>query len=144
MEVIGSACSSRKPAAIQGLLPVPQRENRLLLGQPGEAVLSLLRLRRARHGAALPHGARPHGLLQAVEELASRLGLEVPREAGAAAGAERDSEKLYDLMSRVAKFYAEALSREPRAREYLTRRGLTADTIAQFGIGYAPDPGTAC
>ncbi|HUN71156.1 MAG TPA: DNA primase [Steroidobacteraceae bacterium] len=76
---------------------------------------------------------------EAVEELASRLGLEVPREAGAAAGAERDSEKLHELMSRVAKFYAETLSREPRAQEYLTRRGLTADTIAQFGIGYAPD-----
>ena len=76
---------------------------------------------------------------EAVEELASRLGLEVPREAGSGGGAERDSEKLYDLMSRVAQFYAETLSREPRPREYLTRRGLTPDTIAQFGIGYAPD-----
>jgi DNA primase len=76
---------------------------------------------------------------EAVEELASRLGLEVPREAGGGTGAERDSEKLYDLMSRVAKFYAETLSREPRARDYLTRRGLTPDTITQFGIGYAPD-----
>jgi DNA primase len=76
---------------------------------------------------------------EAVEELASRLGMEVPREAGSAGPAERDSEKLHDLMSRVAKFYAEALSREPRPQEYLTRRGLTADTIAQFGIGYAPD-----
>ncbi|MDE2050255.1 MAG: DNA primase, partial [Gammaproteobacteria bacterium] len=75
---------------------------------------------------------------EAVEELASRLGIEVPREAGAP-GASRDSERLYDLMSRVAKFYAEGLSRDPRAREYLTRRGLTSDTIAQFGIGYAPD-----
>jgi DNA primase len=76
---------------------------------------------------------------EAVEELAARLGLEVPREAGGGTGAERDSEKLYDLMSRVAKFYAETLSREPRARDYVTGRGLTADTIAQFGIGYAPD-----
>jgi DNA primase len=76
---------------------------------------------------------------EAVEELASRLGLEVPREAGASSAAERDSEKLYDLMSRVAKFYADALSREPRPREYLTRRGLTSETLAQFGIGYAPD-----
>jgi DNA primase len=76
---------------------------------------------------------------EAVEELASRLGLEIPREAGGAPAATRDSERLYDLMSRVAKSYEEALSREPRAREYLTRRGLTADTIAQFGIGYAPD-----
>ena len=76
---------------------------------------------------------------EAVEELASRLGMEVPREAGGAPGATRDSERLYDLMARVAKFYAEALSRDTRAREYLTRRGLTPDTIAHFGIGYAPD-----
>jgi DNA primase len=76
---------------------------------------------------------------EAVEELANRLGLEVPREAGSGGAPERDSEKLYDLMSRVAKFYAETLSREPRPLEYLTRRGLTSDTIAQFGIGYAPD-----
>src|ERR1700678_563702 len=76
---------------------------------------------------------------EAVEELAGRLGLEGPREAGSSTGAERDSEKLYDLMSRVAKFYAETLSQKPRARDYLTRRGLTPDSIAQFGIGYAPD-----
>ncbi|HEX5459863.1 MAG TPA: DNA primase [Steroidobacteraceae bacterium] len=76
---------------------------------------------------------------EAVEELASRLGLEVPHEGGSAPGAPRDSERLYDLMSRVARFYAETLARELRARDYLTRRGLTSETIAQFGIGYAPD-----
>jgi DNA primase len=76
---------------------------------------------------------------EAVEELASRLGLEVPQEGGAAPAAARDSERLHELMSRVARFYAEALSRDPRAQEYLTRRGLTPDTLAQFGIGYAPD-----
>ncbi|HEX3844328.1 MAG TPA: DNA primase [Steroidobacteraceae bacterium] len=77
---------------------------------------------------------------EAVEELAGRLGMEVPHEGGGAApGASRDSERLYELMSQVAKFYAETLARDARAREYLTRRGLTSDTIAQFGIGYAPD-----
>jgi DNA primase len=76
---------------------------------------------------------------EAVEELAGRLGMDVPHEGGTAPGATRDSERLYDLMSRVARFYSETLSRDTRAREYLTRRGLTADTIAQFGIGYAPD-----
>ena len=81
---------------------------------------------------------------EAVEELASRLGMEVPHEGGGAApGAPRDSERLYDLMSQVANFYAETLSRDTRAREYLTRRGLTSDTIAQFGIGYAPDSWSA-
>jgi DNA primase len=76
---------------------------------------------------------------EAVEELAGRLGLEVPQEGGGTPGATHDSEKLHDLMARVARFYAEALSRDVRAREYLTRRGLTSDTLAQFGIGYAPD-----
>ncbi|MBW4050246.1 MAG: DNA primase [Proteobacteria bacterium] len=76
---------------------------------------------------------------EAVEELAGRLGLEVPQESGGHPGATRDSERLHDLMSRVAKFYAETLSRDARAHDYLTRRGLTAETITQFGIGYAPD-----
>ena len=76
---------------------------------------------------------------EAVEELASRLGLEVPQESGGSPGATRDSERLHDLMSHVARFYAETLSRDPRARDYLTRRGLTAETLTQFGIGYAPD-----
>ncbi len=80
---------------------------------------------------------------EAVEELASRLGLEVPQEGGGAPGGTRDSEKLHDLMARVARFYAEALSQDPRAREYLTRRGLTPETVAQFGIGYAPDSWSA-
>jgi DNA primase len=76
---------------------------------------------------------------EAVEELASRLGLEVPHEGGATPGAPRDSARLHELMAQVAKFYAETLSGDARAREYLTRRGLTPDTVAQFGIGYAPD-----
>ena len=78
---------------------------------------------------------------EAVEELASRLGLEVPHEGApaAGAGASRDSERLFELMSRVAKFYAEALPGDARAREYLARRGLTPETEAQFAIGYAPD-----
>jgi DNA primase len=79
---------------------------------------------------------------EAVEELASRLGLEVPHEGGlpgAPQARDSGSQGLLELMARVATFYAEALSREPRAREYLTRRGLTPETVAQFGLGYAPD-----
>ena len=78
---------------------------------------------------------------EAVEELASRLGLEVPHEGlpGAPHTRESGSQGLYELMSRVAKFYAETLSGDARAREYLTRRGLTPETVTQFAIGYAPD-----
>jgi DNA primase len=76
---------------------------------------------------------------EAVEELAGRLGLEVPREGGSEPGAARAEESLYELMARVARFYAETLARTPRAREYAARRGLTDDTVQRFAIGYAPD-----
>jgi DNA primase len=76
---------------------------------------------------------------EAVEELAQRLGLEVPHEGGATPQAKRAEDSLYELMARVAAFYSEALGREPRARQYLERRGLDRATLEQFGIGYAPN-----
>jgi DNA primase len=75
---------------------------------------------------------------EAVEELATRLGLEVPHEGTSESGARRADEPLFELMARVAGFYAEQLAREPRAREYATKRGLSAETIERFRIGYAP------
>ena len=57
---------------------------------------------------------------EAVEELAARLGLSVPHEGGtAAASARRADEPLYELTARVARFYAENLARNARARDYL-------------------------
>ncbi|MGH8276716.1 MAG: CHC2 zinc finger domain-containing protein, partial [Steroidobacteraceae bacterium] len=61
---------------------------------------------------------------EAVEELATRLGVEVPHEGGAEGGARRADEPLYELMARVARCYAENLAREPRARDYLAGRGI--------------------
>ncbi|TLY92634.1 MAG: DNA primase [Gammaproteobacteria bacterium] len=74
---------------------------------------------------------------EAVEELATRLGLEVPHEGGLDRSARRADEPLFELMARVARFYAEALARDARARDYLTQRGLASETIARFGLGYA-------
>jgi DNA primase len=74
---------------------------------------------------------------EAVEELAARLGLEVPQEAGVDASARRADEPLYELMSRVAAYYASALSGDERARAYLAQRGLSRETIERFSLGYA-------
>ncbi len=94
-----------------------------------------------KHGTALgflmEHDHLPFP--EAVEELATRLGLEVPREGGAPQSARRPDEPLYELLARVARFYAEQLQREPRAREYLSQRGLTSETVERFAIGYAPN-----
>ena len=75
---------------------------------------------------------------EAVEELAGRLGLEVPREGGNAQ-APRGQEELTDLLGRVAGFYQECLQSNERARAYLRGRGLESETLERFRIGYAPD-----
>ena len=75
---------------------------------------------------------------EAVEEIATRLGLEVPHEGGGAAPP-RAHEELSELLGRVAGFYQECLHDNERARAYLQERGLDAGIIERFRIGYAPD-----
>ena len=75
---------------------------------------------------------------EAVEELARRVGLEVPREAGAAPRSAA-TEGLTELLGRVAGYYVERLGDCERARQYLRGRGLRPETLQLFRIGYAPD-----
>ena len=74
---------------------------------------------------------------EAIEDLAGRLGIPVPREAGGA----QDSQHapLYELMGRVARFYGESLAHDERASRYVGQRGLNAETVQRFALGYAPD-----
>jgi DNA primase len=77
--------------------------------------------------------------VEAVEDLAQRMGLEVPREGGDRPNAPAVSDDLYTLMDKAATFYQEQLDTSERARDYARKRGLTRDIAARFGIGYAPD-----
>ncbi|MGE0583412.1 MAG: DNA primase [Steroidobacteraceae bacterium] len=74
---------------------------------------------------------------EAVEELASRAGVEVPREGGADDRPRDSSEALYELNARVAKHFAAMLAGDARARAYVAKRGLDAESVARFQIGYA-------
>ncbi|AQA17052.1 DNA primase [Halioglobus japonicus] len=82
---------------------------------------------------------------QAVETLATSVGLEVPREEGPAARARAEKEdgkkSLYKLMEQVADFYKQQLRSHPQAAQavnYLKDRGLTGVIARDFGIGFAP------
>ncbi|MCX7053249.1 MAG: DNA primase [Proteobacteria bacterium] len=77
------------------------------------------------------------GFIEAVEDLAARAGLEVPREGGAAAGPVNPHDELYVAMERAALYFRQCLSGDSRARDYVKRRGLDADVVQKFGIGYA-------
>jgi DNA primase len=75
----------------------------------------------------------------AVDELASRLGLEVPRDDDGRAARPRPGEDLYELMAQVAQFYRDSLREFPHAKNYLAGRGITPETCVKFAVGYAPD-----
>jgi DNA primase len=77
--------------------------------------------------------------VEAVEDLAQRMGLEVPREGGDQPGTPSVSEDLYSLMTKVAAFYREQLEASAKARGYAKSRGLARDIATKFAIGYAPD-----
>ena len=81
------------------------------------------------------------GFVEAVEELASMAGLEVPRQAAPDTGAQRDLGDLYDIMQQASGFYRSQLRQHAdagRAIDYLKGRGLSGEIAAQFGIGFAP------
>ncbi len=45
----------------------------------------------------------------------------------------------YRVLETAVAFYRRALAQSPLAQDYLATRGLTAATIANFNLGYAPD-----
>ncbi|MBL7250402.1 DNA primase [Alloalcanivorax marinus] len=82
---------------------------------------------------------------EAVEQLATRAGMEVPREGGGDARKEkarRDRlQTLYDLLARAERFYRQQLKHAPerqKAVSYLKGRGLTGQIAARYGLGFAP------
>src|SRR5690242_18048121 len=76
---------------------------------------------------------------EAIEELAGRLGVDVPREASGQPDNSGSTAPLYDMNLRVAKYFASVLPNDARAKEYAKKRGLTRDTIEKFMIGFAPN-----
>ncbi len=74
----------------------------------------------------------------AVEELAQSVGLTVPREGGRDERPREDKTDLYALLDASAGWYQAQLPKSPEAQAYCRKRGLDADTIARFRLGWAP------
>ncbi|MGZ5826583.1 MAG: DNA primase [Croceibacterium sp.] len=95
------------------------------------------------HGDVIRWMTDQRGLafMDAVKELASEAGMEVPR------ADPRDSEQaerragLHDVMASAQECFKNNLLGEEdrRAREYLASRGFDGHTIERFGFGYAPE-----
>lgn len=72
---------------------------------------------------------------EAIVELASRVGLEVPHEKNHAVS--KISQNLYLLLSEVAHYYQTQLQQSIQAKNYLLERGLTESIIQEYQLGYA-------
>lgn len=77
--------------------------------------------------------------VEAIESLASMLGIEVPYEAGRAPAQPLDGlDAQYQALQQCCDFYQSQLKQNPQAIEYLKNRGISGETARDYLIGYAP------
>lgn len=101
------------------------------------------------HGNAIDFLMNYDGLdfPDAVEELASMLGLDVPREQSNTTPQQQQQRQQQqrqdsELMSQCARYYQHQLKHHAQAEKavsYLKKRGLTGEIVKKFQIGYAGD-----
>lgn len=95
-----------------------------------------------------------HSFMEAVRHLADRAGIVIPERSGreqspaqAAAARKRRAEKralkdeCYAIGAAAQRYFREMLqvSEGQSARDYLSKRGLSRETLESYGVGYAPD-----
>jgi DNA primase len=82
---------------------------------------------------------------EALETLAETVGVELPRyerreppgDGGRGGGASKTD--LLGVNALAAEFFQKRVRDNPRAVDYFKSRGLSAETVKEFGLGYAPD-----
>ncbi len=82
---------------------------------------------------------------EAVERLAAEAGVPMPKQPERNIEQEDQRERLYRLLEASAAFFEGALRSGPggEARRYIEGRGLAAETISSFRLGFAPNSRTA-
>ncbi|MCP3680956.1 MAG: DNA primase [Gammaproteobacteria bacterium] len=79
-----------------------------------------------------------YSFIETLENLSSQCGMTVPRQTETTER-QRLGESLYVLMDQVTTFYQQQLSGHDSAKRYLSeQRGLSAEIIDKFRLGYAP------
>jgi DNA primase len=95
------------------------------------------------HGDVIRWMTDQRGLafMDAVRELATEAGMELPAPDPRAAKAAEQRDTLHDVMAAAQKWFVDNLAGPDgaAARSYLARRGFDAHTVARFGFGFAPE-----
>ncbi len=82
--------------------------------------------------------------VEAVEDLASFIGVDVPREQSSHPSTQtpkQDTSKLYEALDKVMLFYQQQLKSNEgkKAVDYLKSRGVSGEIAKKYALGYAPD-----
>jgi|JI6StandDraft_1071083.scaffolds.fasta_scaffold00158_35 DNA primase len=95
------------------------------------------------HGDVIRWMTDQRGLsfMDAVKELASEAGLEMPAPDPVAAKRVEQQSGLYEVMAAAQAWFVERLASDEgaKARAYLATRGFDGHTVERFGFGYAPE-----
>jgi DNA primase len=95
------------------------------------------------HGDAISWMVDQQGLqfMDAVKELAGMAGMEVPAPDPVQAKKAEARASLIDVTEAAQRFFVESLAAPggKAARDYLQRRGFSAQVMREFGFGWAPD-----
>jgi DNA primase len=95
------------------------------------------------HGDAVGFVMQSEGLsfVEAVAKLAGEAGLALPQRTPEAEATAKRGERLREALEATAQWFTEQLQGPAgrEARAYLEERGLSAETVAAFRLGFAPD-----
>ena len=95
------------------------------------------------HGDVIRWMTDQRGLsfMDAVKELASEAGLEMPAPDPVAAKRAEQQSGLHEVMAAAQAWFVERLASDEgaKARAYLATRGFDGHTVERFGFGYAPE-----
>ena len=83
-----------------------------------------------------------YDFVEAVEQLARELGIDVPREQGSGKAKSKNTQQQkdhYQLLEAVAQYYQQQLLLSDSAKKYIEQRQLSMEIVNHFGIGYIPD-----
>tara|TARA_R110002072_G_scaffold3803_3_gene27154 strand:+ start:19648 stop:21450 length:1803 start_codon:yes stop_codon:yes gene_type:complete len=81
------------------------------------------------------------GFIEAIEDLASRAGVEIPRDVIQSSNTNNQSSELYELMEIATAYYSKQLRSHPKADSvisYLKGRGISGEIAAEYELGFAP------
>ena len=78
---------------------------------------------------------------EAVEKLAHDAGIDLPKDSSISVAQERQRHSLLDVLEAAARFFEAQLADRAgtAARGYLETRGVSAQTVSTFRLGFAPD-----